>query len=70
MLMPESMTGLDLAERLSKEKNSLRVIIATGYPVETAGATPLLAGREITFIAKPFNSLELARAVRRCLDNA
>ncbi len=67
MLMPGNMTGLDLAERLKKEKASLKVISSSGYRANLA-AFPLTAGQEITYLPKPYEPVALAKIVRRCLD--
>jgi CheY-like chemotaxis protein len=40
MVMPGTMTGLDLAERLRKEKSSLKVIISSGYGSDLKGSPP------------------------------
>lgn len=69
MVMPEGMTGWELAERLQAEKNSLKVIISSGYSLELfhAGAP---SGRGIAYLAKPYEMTALAVAVRKCLDEA
>ena len=67
MVMPNGMTGLDLAERFKQGKPGLKVIVTSGYSVElrrTAGS--LEAG--IMYLAKPYEMKNLAAAVRACLD--
>jgi DNA-binding response OmpR family regulator len=61
------MTGLDLAERLIRQKKSLKVIITSGYSPDKA-RTETLAASGITYLAKPFDTAVLARTVRACLD--
>ena len=66
MIMPGGMTGNDLATQLRKQKPGLKVIYTSGYSSELmekdskAGST--------TFLAKPYLPLQLAQAVRKCLD--
>jgi CheY-like chemotaxis protein len=67
MVMPGTMTGLDLAIRLKEEKNSLMIIISTGYSAELAEC-PLIAGQEIPCLPKPYQGGALAKIVRDCLD--
>ena len=67
MVMPGPMTGLDLAVRLKKEKNSLKIIISSGYSADLA-ESPLVAGQEIPCLQKPYQGRVLAKLVRRCLD--
>jgi PAS domain S-box-containing protein len=69
LVLPEEMTGLDLGERLRKEKASLKVVISSGYSEDPA-TPPLTTGQEITYLAKPYKATALAKAVRRCLDQA
>jgi PAS domain S-box-containing protein len=66
MVMPEGMTGLDLAHQLKKDNGSLKVIISSGYNERVATAQP--AGQEATYLAKPLRAAALAKTVRHCLD--
>ena len=66
MIMPEGLTGLDVAKLLRLEKPSLKVIVMSGYSLELSRHAPLDAGR-IEYLAKPFNPQTLAQAVRRVL---
>jgi CheY-like chemotaxis protein len=67
MVMPEGMTGLELAERLKQEKSSLKIIISSGYCADMLESHPK-DGRDITFLPKPYAPAALARTVRHCLD--
>lgn len=69
MVMPEGLTGIELAERLRKEKKALQVIVSSGYNPDKA-KPDVLKGQGITFLAKPFEMLLLAKTVRSCLDQA
>jgi CheY-like chemotaxis protein len=63
MRMPEGMSGLDLAERLRKEKPNLKVIITSGYIME---GHPSPGG--IVYFAKPYEFQILSKTIRDCLD--
>jgi DNA-binding NtrC family response regulator len=67
MVMPEGLTGLDLAEKFKKEKPNLKVIISSGYSVETAGHSRL-AAHGVIYLQKPYSVESLSKAVRDCLD--
>jgi CheY-like chemotaxis protein len=66
MVMPEGMTGLELAERLLAEKADLKVIITSGYSADLLNLGKLAAG--ILYLPKPTPPARLAAAVRECLD--
>jgi CheY-like chemotaxis protein len=67
MVMPEGITGRQLAERLQSEDPALKVIYTSGY-------SPGMAGKDIAllegfnFLAKPYPPSRLAQVVRECLD--
>lgn len=67
MVMPEGMTGLELAERLRAFKPSLKAIISSGYSSEIA-ETKVLAHAGLVYLPKPYDIRALAEVVRRCLD--
>ena len=69
MVMPEGMTGLDLAEKLRVEKPGLKVIISSGYNVEMAGARRPTAGG-ITYLQKPYDAEGLSKTIRDCLERS
>ncbi|HTD88307.1 MAG TPA: response regulator [Candidatus Binatia bacterium] len=66
MVMPEGMTGRELAETLRRQKPSLKVIYTSGYSSDVMGQEN--APRDIKFLQKPYPPLELAQVVRECLD--
>ncbi len=68
MILPENITGLDLAKRLKNEKATLKVVISSGYSADLA-ETPSIAEKEFVYLPKPYSAIELAKSVRRCLDN-
>ena len=66
MLMPEGMSGRDLARRLHRDAPLLPVIYTSGYSPDIAGKDfPLQEG--VNFLAKPFNPSVLGEAVRASL---
>jgi PAS domain S-box-containing protein len=67
MVMPDGITGLQLAEKLRSRKPQLRIIITSGYSADLLQETDL-AGKGIVFLPKPCRSPILAAAVRRALD--
>ena len=68
MIMPGGMTGNDLATKLRKQKPGLKVIYTSGYSSELMGKDS--GASDTSFLAKPYLPLELAQAVRKCLDAA
>jgi len=68
MVMPEGMTGRELAETLRRQKPELKVIYTSGYSSDVMGQEH--APRDIKFLQKPYPPLELAQAVRESLDVA
>jgi len=67
MVMPNGMTGKDLAQRLFRENPRLKVIYMSGYSAEVAGGGfPLQEGGN--FLSKPFRAAQLARIIRENLD--
>ena len=67
MVMPEGMTGRELAEKLKGEKPALKVLYTSGYSPDLLGRDfPLVHG--LNFLQKPFPPALLALTVRQCLD--
>jgi PAS domain S-box-containing protein len=66
MVMPEGMSGRELAEELKSRKPDLRVIYTSGYSSEVMGSD--LGLRDIRFLQKPYPPAQLAHVVRDCLD--
>jgi CheY-like chemotaxis protein len=68
MVMPEGMTGRDLAEKLQAEKPGIKVLYSSGYSPDVVGGYFKLPENSF-FLAKPYHPPKLAQAVRDCLDN-
>lgn len=67
MVMPEGITGLELALRLQGFNPGLKVIISSGYSAEMVQAgVPDRVG--IVYLPKPYDTAVLAGTVRKCLD--
>ena len=68
IIMPDGMTGWQLAGRLLGEKPELKVIYTSGYSAETAGHKPGAMDSHL-FLPKPYAPRELAQLVRTALDS-
>jgi len=67
MVMPDGMSGPDLAQRLCATKSDLKVILSSGYTREQITDTDSLQAAH-SFLPKPYSPDQLAHVVRRCLD--
>ena len=68
IVMPEGISGLELATRLRKYRPDLRVIFTSGYSADIAGGQLHLQEGQ-NFIQKPSSPQQLLETVRRCLDS-
>ncbi len=67
IVMPDGMTGIDLARQLQRENPRLKVIYTSGYSLEAATkGFPLKDG--VDFLPKPFPVKKLAQTIRNRLD--
>ena len=67
MVMPEGMSGADLAERLREKRSTLKVIIASGYSAEIfCDNKARIEGA--TYVQKPYQLRSLSKTIRDCLD--
>jgi len=67
MVMPEGISGMDLAQRLLSANPKLKVIFASGYSMEEVDTAFVRKGGAC-FLQKPYTHVTLAKAVRQCLD--
>jgi two-component system cell cycle sensor histidine kinase/response regulator CckA len=67
MMMPEGISGWELAEKLQAERPGLKVIYTSGYSVDLLGRNGEF-GQGIHFLPKPYQPHVLAKTVRDCLD--
>jgi CheY-like chemotaxis protein len=69
IVMPEGVSGRDLAKTLSAENPDLRIIFTSGYDRNPADETPPLVEGQ-NFLRKPYSPSALAEIVHRCLESA
>jgi two-component system, cell cycle sensor histidine kinase and response regulator CckA len=67
VVMPDGMSGRELADRLLSMRPELRVIFTSGYTSDFAGRELTLKDRQ-SFLQKPATPKEILDAVRRALD--
>lgn len=69
MVMPEGVSGVELAEKLLALQPKLKVLFTSGYTVDEMSES-FLAKHNARFLQKPYTRVTLARAVRQALDSA
>src|SRR5437016_3867262 len=67
VVMPEGMSGMELAKKLLPGKPGLKIIFASGYSMDELDTNFLRQGNTM-FLQKPYTHVTLAKAVRECLD--
>ena len=67
LVMPEGISGWELAGKLRAERPDLKVICASGYSIDLLNKQ-FDTSNEFRFLQKPFKPQMLALAVRECLD--
>ena len=67
MMMPEGMTGWDLACHIRAESPDMKVVYTSGYSPEIFGGEVKMDSNA-NFLPKPFHPRILAKTVRQCLD--
>ena len=67
IVMPEGVSGRELAARLQASKPELRVIFTSGYSADIAGHELSIQDAQ-NFIQKPSSPQRVLEIVRRCLD--
>ena len=67
MVMPEGLSGRQLADQLLADRPDIRVIITSGYSVEVFGKE-LVPTDNVTFLQKPYQPQPLLACVRAMLD--
>jgi signal transduction histidine kinase/CheY-like chemotaxis protein len=69
MVMPEGVTGRELAEQLRAAKPGLKVIFMSGYSADVVGEdTKFFRKTGSYFLHKPCATAALIQTVRKCLD--
>jgi len=67
MVMPEGVSGMDLAHKLHAHNPGLKIVFASGYSMDDLDDSFLRQGHAV-FLQKPYTHLTLAKAVRDALD--
>lgn len=67
IIMPDGITGYDLAQQLQSERPQLKVIYTSGYTGDILSRYPTLI-HDHPFLQKPYQPYQLAQTVRDCLD--
>jgi two-component system cell cycle sensor histidine kinase/response regulator CckA len=67
LVMPDGMTGRDLATRVQSDKPGLKAIFTSGYSADIIGKGFVLQ-EGLNFLQKPYHPHKLAAAIRKCLD--
>jgi len=69
LVMPDGMSGKDLAQRLLRENPKLKVVYMSGYSAEVVGKDFPFT-EDVNFLTKPFPAQKLAQTIRDRLDKA
>jgi CheY-like chemotaxis protein len=67
VVMPQKISGIELADKLWKEKQQLKVIFTSGYSRELLDEH-FQARTELNFLPKPYHPAKLTELIRVCLD--
>lgn len=68
MVMPEKVSGVQLAEKLLAQKPTLKIIFASGYTVDDVSTAFLRKHNHARFLQKPYDRANLVGSVRETLD--
>ncbi len=66
LVLPGSLNGLGIIERLRNKSNNIRIVAFTGFGSEDAADVSVKAGADV-FMAKPFWSKHLVDTVNRLI---
>ena len=67
IVMPDGISGVNLAEQLLAKHPHLKIILTSGYTANEV-SQKLLAKTNARYLQKPYTHAELAKIVRDCLD--
>jgi PAS domain S-box-containing protein len=68
IVMPEGLSGDELADKLRLQQPALKIILMSGYSREASGKDRGFQQKKIRFLQKPCSSRLLLETVRQCLD--
>jgi CheY-like chemotaxis protein len=67
MMLPDALSGADIARRLREESPALRILFTSGFSADfVSGKVVLMPG--VNFLPKPYPPAKLIRLVRENLD--
>jgi CheY-like chemotaxis protein len=69
IVMPDGMSGMELAEHLHSAQPELKIIFASGYSTDNLDTDFVRRGLA-RVLPKPYTHVTLPQAVRKCLDNS
>lgn len=69
MVMPDGVSGVDLAEQLLAKRPGLKIVFTSGYTANEVNQE-MLTRTGASFLSKPYTHTELAKTVRDCLDQS
>jgi signal transduction histidine kinase/ActR/RegA family two-component response regulator len=69
MVMPDEMSGIDLAQKLLTQQPGLKILFTSGYSVGDLDTDFIRQGGG-SFLQKPYTRFTLAKAVRESLDKS
>ena len=67
MMMPEGVSGVDLATQILAERADLKVLYSSGYSLEVVDPD-FVTRPGVNFLQKPYDPETLAQVVRDCLN--
>ena len=67
MIMPDGLTGRELAKQLLAQEPGLKVVYSSGYDDDPEGTAFISRGTSV-FLQKPYTPKKLIQTVRQCLD--
>jgi CheY-like chemotaxis protein len=67
MVMPQGVSGVELAQKLLAQQPQLKVIFASGYTMDDV-SNEFLEKHNARFLQKPYTRNSLARTIRQALD--
>jgi len=67
MIMPDGLTGRELARQLLAQEPGLKVVYSSGYDDDPEGTAFISRGTAV-FLQKPYTPKKLIQTVRQCLD--
>jgi two-component system, cell cycle sensor histidine kinase and response regulator CckA len=68
IMMPEGISGRELAERVLLDRANLKIIYSSGYSLDVVNTGSAMT-EGMNFLQKPYDPETLAQMVRNCLNN-